>query len=180
MEKLILEGAVQGALDITTTEWADNLCGGVFDAGKERLDGPGIMGIPHLIAPGCIDMCNFGNPTTIPSKYKDRLFYEWNPNVTLMRTNREENKALGKTFAQKANVAKGKIAFIIPLRGFSMLDALNENNEPELFWDESADRAFIDGLKSELNPKIEVEELDANINDPSFSARSVDMLLNMI
>lgn len=180
MEKLILEGAIQGALDITTTEWADNLCGGVFDAGRERLDSPGMMGIPHLIAPGCIDMCNFGSPATIPSKYKDRLFYEWNPNVTLMRTNRDENRALGKIFAQKANLAKGKIAFIIPLRGFSMLDALNENNEPELFWDESADRAFIDGLKSELNPKIEVEELDANINDPSFSARSVDMLLSMI
>lgn len=180
MEKLILEGAIQGVLDITTTEWADNLCGGVFDAGRERLDSPGMMGIPHLIAPGCIDMCNFGSPATIPSKYKDRLFYEWNPNVTLMRTNRDENRALGKIFAQKANLTKGKIAFIIPLRGFSMLDALNENNEPELFWDESADRAFIDGLKSELNPKIEVEELDANINDPSFSARSVDMLLSMI
>lgn len=180
MEKLILEGAIQGVLDITTTEWADNLCGGVFDAGRERLDSPGMMGIPHLIAPGCIDMCNFGSPATIPSKYKDRLFYEWNPNVTLMRTNRDENRALGKIFAQKANLAKGKIVFIIPLRGFSMLDALNENNEPELFWDESADRAFIDGLKSELNPKIEVEELDANINDPSFSARSVEMLLSMM
>lgn len=180
MEKLILGGAIQGVLDITTTEWADNLCGGVFDAGRERLDSPGMMGIPHLIAPGCIDMCNFGSPATIPSKYKDRLFYEWNPNVTLMRTNRDENRALGKIFAQKANLAKGKIVFIIPLRGFSMLDALNENNEPELFWDESADRAFIDGLKSELNPKIEVEELDANINDPSFSARSVEMLLSMM
>lgn len=180
MEKLILEGAVQGVLDITTTEWADSLCGGVFDAGNKRLDGPGMMGIPHLIAPGCIDMCNFGKPSTIPSKYKDRLFYEWNPNVTLMRTNREENRTLGKIFALKANVAKGKIAFIIPLRGFSMLDALNENNEPQLFWDEAADRAFIDGLKSELDPKIEVEELDLNINDPSFSSRSVEMLMNMI
>ncbi|MDQ2655801.1 MAG: Tm-1-like ATP-binding domain-containing protein, partial [Bacteroidota bacterium] len=83
MEKLIEEGIIKGALDITTTEWADTLCGGVFDAGPSRLDAPGKAGVPHLIAPGCIDMCNFGNPDTIPAKYKDRLFYKWNPQVTL-------------------------------------------------------------------------------------------------
>ncbi len=180
MEKLILEGAVQGVLDITTTEWADTLCGGVFPAGEQRLEAPGKMQLPHLIAPGCIDMCNFGNPSTIPSRYKDRLFYEWNPNVTLMRTNVEENRELGKIFAQKANAAKGKTAFIIPMKGFSMLDALNENNEPELFWDESADRAFLEGLKRHLNPKIEIEEQNMNINHPDFAKRAVEKLLDMM
>jgi uncharacterized protein (UPF0261 family) len=179
MEKLIKEGAIQGALDITTTEWADTLCGGVFDAGTERLEGPGKVGIPHLIAPGCIDMCNFGDPSTLPSKYKDRLFYQWNPNVTLMRTTVEENRKLGEIFAQKANTAKGKTAFIIPLKGFSMLDSVNEDNEPQVFWDPSADKAFIEGLKSKLNPDINIEEIDANINDPNFAERAVEKFLSM-
>ncbi len=180
MEKLIKEGGIQGALDITTTEWADTLCGGVFDAGTKRLDGPGAVGIPHLIAPGCIDMCNFGNPNTIPSRYKDRLFYQWNPNVTLMRTTVAENKKLGEIFAQKANSATGKTAFIIPLKGFSMLDAVNEKNEPQVFWDPAADQAFLDGLKSNLKPGIDIAEIDANINDPVFAERAVEQFLNMM
>lgn len=180
MEKLVRECAFQGVLDLTTTEWADTVCGGVFDAGKERLDAPGKMGIPHLISPGCIDMCNFGNPATVPSRYQDRLFYQWNPNVTLMRTSREENRKMGEIFAQKANAAQGKVAFIIPLRGFSLLDALNENDEPLIFWDEAADKAFMDGLKNLLNPKIEIETVDANINDPIFAEKAVKKLLDMM
>ncbi|MFH5834164.1 Tm-1-like ATP-binding domain-containing protein [Halalkalibaculum sp. DA384] len=179
MEKLIDEGRVQGALDITTTEWADTICGGVFDAGPERLDGPGKAGIPHLIAPGCIDMCNFGNPSTIPSKYEDRLFYEWNPQVTLMRTTAEENYKIGEVFAEKANRSNGKVAFLIPLQGYSMLDSV-EDGEPQIFWDPEADQAFVDGLKSELDPGIEVARVDANINDPVFSDKAVEMLLNMM
>ncbi|MEO6497423.1 MAG: Tm-1-like ATP-binding domain-containing protein, partial [Mucilaginibacter sp.] len=143
MEKLIKDGLVKGALDITTTEWADTIGGGVFDAGSERLDGPGQAGIPHLISPGCIDMCNFGGPDTIPAKYKDRLFYKWNPNVTLMRTTAEENAEMGKIFAEKANAAKGKVAFLIPLQGYSILDSVKDG-EPQLFWDPAADKAFID------------------------------------
>ncbi len=180
MEKLIDQGDVQGALDITTTEWADTLCGGVFDAGPTRLDAPGKAGISHLIAPGCIDMCNFGNPDTIPSKYKDRLFYKWNPQVTLMRTTAEENQKLGEIFAEKANNSKGKVAFIIPLKGYSMLDSIDEKNEPQLFWDPAADKAFIEGLKSKLNPEINVIEIDANINDPVFSNKAVEVLLDMV
>ncbi|RYD85187.1 MAG: UPF0261 family protein, partial [Sphingobacteriales bacterium] len=166
MEKLVKEGLIQGALDITTTEWADTLGGGVFDAGRERLDGPGLAGIPHLISPGCIDMCNFGAPDTIPAKYKDRLFYRWNPNVTLMRTTVEENAEMGKIFAEKANVAKGKIGFLIPLQGYSMLDSVKDG-EPQLFWDPAADKAFINALKNNLKPGIPVTEIDANVNDPA-------------
>jgi uncharacterized protein (UPF0261 family) len=180
MEKLIDQGLIQGALDITTTEWADTLCGGVFDAGSSRLDAPGQVGIPHLIAPGCIDMCNFGNPDTISSKYKARLFYKWNPQVTLMRTTAEENWKLGEIFAEKANVSKGKVAFIIPLQGYSMLDSIDDKNEPQLFWDPVADKAFIDGLKSKLNPEINIIEVDANINDPIFSNKAVEVFLDMI
>lgn len=179
MEKLVEEGVVQGVLDLTTTEWADTVCGGVFDAGPTRLDAAGKVGVPHLISPGCIDMCNFGNPDTIPSKYKDRLFYKWNPQVTLMRTTPEENRKMGEVFAEKANKSKGKVAFLIPKKGYSMLDSV-KGNEPQLFWDTAADQAFIDGLKSKLKTGIKVEEIDANINDPAFSQKAVEMFLNMM
>lgn len=180
MEKLVNDGVVEAVLDITTTEWADTLCGGVFDAGTERLEGPGKVGIPHLIAPGCIDMCNFAGPSTIDSRYKNRLFYQWNPNVTLMRTTVEENRELGKIFAQKANAAKGKIAFIIPSKGFSMLDSINEKGEPQIFWDPQADQAFVEALKRNLSPKIDIEEIDANINDPIFAEKAVEKFLGMV
>jgi len=180
MESLVDEGLVNAVLDITTTEWADTICNGVFDAGKTRLDSPGKAGIPHLIVPGCIDMCNFGPRSTIPDKYKSRLFYEWNPNVTLMRTTPEENRRMGEIFAEKANAAKGPIAFLIPRRGVSILDSIDENGNPQLFWDPKADYAFIEGLKSKLQPDIVVIELDFNINDSIFADKAVEMLLEML
>lgn len=180
MEKLVSDGVIEAVLDLTTTEWADTVCGGVFDAGNDRLEAPGKMGIPHLIAPGCIDMCNFGSPETIDPKYKNRLFYQWNPNVTLMRTTMDENRQLGKTFAQKANAAKGKVAFIIPTKGYSMLNSINEQGEPQLFWNPKANQAFLDALKSNLSPEIDIEEIDANINDPIFAEKAVEKFLEMI
>lgn len=180
MEKLVNDGVIEAVLDITTTEWADTLCGGVFDAGIERLEAPGKVGIPHLIAPGCIDMCNFGSPSTINSQYKNRLFYQWNPNVTLMRTTVEENRKLGEIFAEKANASRGKIAFIIPTKGFSMLDSINEKGEPQIFWDPEADQAFVEALKNNLSSKIDIEEIDVNINDPIFAEKAVEMFLGMV
>lgn len=180
MEKLVKEGFIDAVLDLTTTEWADTLCGGVFDAGTSRLDAPGIAGIPHLIAPGCIDMCNFGSPETVPPRYNDRLFYQWNPNVTLMRTTPEENRQMGEIFAQKANTAKGETRFIIPMKGYSMLDSVNEKQEPQVFWDPAADQSFVDALKGSLDPSIRVIEVDANINDVVYAERAVAELLKMI
>ena len=177
MESLVREGLVDAVLDITTTEWADTICGGVFDAGPERLSAPGEMGLPHLIVPGCVDMANFGGPDTVPQKYKDagRTFYEWNPSVTLMRTNAEENAEMGRIFAEKANAAKGPVAFLIPLRGVSILDG-----DGELFCDREADQAMFDAIKAGLREGIEVVELDANINDPEFAAKAVEMMLALI
>lgn len=179
MESLVEDDLVSGVLDITTTEWADTLCGGVFDAGKARLDMPGRKGVPHLIVPGCIDMVNWGAPETIPEKYEGRLFYQWNPSVTLMRTTKEENFELGKIFAEKANSAQGPVAFLIPLKGFSILDSEIEG-KPQLFWDPQADRAFIDGLQSKLDRSIEVTLLESNINDALFSEKAVEMLLGLM
>src|ERR1700730_18594468 len=177
METLVADGLVEAVLDITTTEWADELCQGIFSAGPERLDAPGQRGIPHLIVPGCVDMANFGAPSTVPEKYRQakRLFYEWNPSVTLMRTNVEENRRMGEIFAQKANAAKGPVAFLIPLNGVSMLDGNGQQ-----FCDREADRAMFDAIKANLKPGIPVVELDLNINDPPFAARAVEMMLELI
>ncbi len=177
MENLVREGLVDAVLDITTTELADTVCGGIFDAGPERLDAPGEMGIPHLIVPGCVDMANFGGMESVPGKYKEakRVFYEWSPSVTLMRTNREENEKMGKAFAEKANAAKGPVAFLIPLRGVSILDG---DGEP--FCDREADMALFNAIKSNLKKGITYLELDSNINDPEFSDRAVEMMLELI
>jgi uncharacterized protein (UPF0261 family) len=177
MESLVSEGLVDAVLDITTTEWADTVCGGIFDAGPERLSAPGKMGIPHLIVPGCVDMVNFGAPDTVPKKYKEagRKFYEWNPSVTLMRTNVEDNKKMGKIFAEKANAAKGPVAFLIPLRGVSILDG---EGQPFCNWE--ADRAMFDEIKANLKKGIPLVEMDNNINDPEFSARAVEIMLDLI
>jgi uncharacterized protein (UPF0261 family) len=177
MESLVDEGLVDAVLDITTTEWADTVAGGVFDAGPDRLSAPGRRGIPHLIVPGCVDMVNFGAVATIPQKYKDakRKFYEWNPSVTLMRTNVEENKQIGKVFAEKANAAKGPVAFLIPLRGVSILDG-----DGQQFCDRVADAAMFDAIKANLKKDIAVVEMDNNINDAEFSAKAVGMMLELI
>lgn len=177
METLVDDGMVDAVLDITTTEWADELCGGVFSAGPDRLSAAGRRGVPQLIVPGCIDMVNFGGPETVPTQYKDtgRTFYEWNPSVTLMRTNANENRELGRIFAHKANAATGPVAFLLPLRGVSILDG-----DGQLFCDREADAAFFGALKENLRPGIRVEELDSNINDPSFSARAAALLLELI
>jgi uncharacterized protein (UPF0261 family) len=177
MESLVKEGLVDAVLDITTTELADTVCGGVFDAGPARLDSAGQMGIPHLIVPGCVDMANFGSMDTVPEKYKKakRIFYEWNPSVTLMRTNKEENQKMGKVFAEKANAAKGPVAFLIPLRGVSILDG---DGQP--FCDREADRAMFETIKAHVKEGIQVMEMDRNINDPEFSAKAVEMILDLI
>jgi len=135
------------------------------------------MGIPHLIVPGCVDMANFGAPDTVPAKYREanRTFYQWNPSVTLMRTNNEENEKMGKVFAEKANAAKGLVAFLIPLRGVSILDG---DGQP--FCDREADRAMFDAIKANVRAGIPVIEMDNNINDPEFSAKAVEMILYLI
>lgn len=176
MEGLVEDGLIEGVLDITTTEWADEICdGAVFSAGPTRLDAPGKVGVPHLIVPGCVDMANYGAPATVPEKYRDRLLYEWNPSVTLMRTTPEENRTMGKIFAEKANLAKGPVAFLLPLKGVSILDS-----EGQPFWWPEADQAMFNAIKENVKPGIRVEEIDANINDPAFAARAVELFKELL
>jgi uncharacterized protein (UPF0261 family) len=175
MECLIEEGHIAAALDVTTTEWADELAGGVLSAGPTRLSAASARGLPQVIAPGCLDMVNFWARETVPAKYDGRLFYEWNPNVTLMRTTPEENAELGRILAEKANASSGKVAFYLPLRGVSQLDAPGKE-----FWWPEADRALFDAIKSHLRPDFPVYELDCNINDAAFAEAVTGRLLEYL
>ncbi|MFT5468732.1 MAG: hypothetical protein ACI8UO_003844 [Verrucomicrobiales bacterium] len=177
MESLADQQLLAGVLDITTTEWADEICGGILSAGPGRLSAPGRNGIPHLVAPGCIDMANFGPIDSVPAEFREsgRQLYEWNPAITLMRTNIEENRRMGEIFAEKLNAATGPVAVLLPLGGVSILDA-----EGERFCDREADQAMFDALKSNLRSEIPVEEIDANINDPEFAVRATELMLELI
>lgn len=175
MEALIDDGHVTGVLDMTTTEWADELCGGVLSAGPHRLEAAARAGIPQVVVPGCIDMCNFWARDTVPEKYRERTFYQWNPNVTLMRTTPEENARLGEVFAEKLNSATGPVAVYVPLNGYSEIDLVGKPfHLPE------ANRAFVDALRANLRPGIEIVEVDADINDERFSSTTVAALLAML
>jgi len=175
MEELIREGVLKGVIDITTTEWADELVGGIRGAGPHRLEAAGEVGIPQLIGPGALDMVNFGPRDTVPVKFEGRKFYIHTPLVTLMRTTVAENRRLGEIIAGKLNQAKGKTLLIIPLRGFSTID---EKDGP--FFDPEADRSFVEGLMDHIRKDIEVLELDCHINDDRFAEEAAKQFTQMM
>jgi len=176
MEKLIGNAYFEGVLDLTTTELADEVCGGVLSAGPDRVKAAPNAAIRVVIAPGCVDMANFFGKDTMPEKYKNRNLYEWNPNITLMRTNIEENIKIGQMIATAANLAKkGKVAVILPLKGVSMLDS---KGNP--FWDQDVDQACYNAIKDNLRSDITVVEIDCNINDQEFSDKATELLEEMI
>jgi uncharacterized protein (UPF0261 family) len=172
MESLVEAGLIAGVLDITTTEWADELVGGVLAAGPARLEAAAKRGVPAVVAPGCIDMVNFWAPETVPEKFRGRRFYPHNPNVTLMRTDVEENRRLGEIIAGKLNASVGPVTVVVPLRGVSMIDAPGKP-----FWWPEADAAFLESLRARLRPDIPLVTLDVNINDPPFAERCARTLL---
>lgn len=175
MEGLIGAGYFSACLDMTTTELADYVCGGVFDAGPERCLAAARASIPAVLVPGCVDMANFGGIETVPERYRDRRLYRWNPNVTLLRTNVEENRRIGEMLAAAANASTGPVAVLIPRGGVSMLDSAGQE-----FWDPEADDACFQVLRSTLRPDILLEEMDANINDPAFADRAADLLMELL
>jgi uncharacterized protein (UPF0261 family) len=175
MEGLIADGHIIASLDITTTELADEVCGGVLSAGSERCLAASRAGIPAVLVPGCVDMANFWAMDTIPEKYKSRRLYQWNPNITLLRTNIEENKRIGEMIAVAANAATAPVAILIPLQGVSQLDSPGG-----AFWDPQADQACFEAIKSNLRPGIPVIEMDNNVNDSEFADRAAQTLLDML
>ncbi len=175
MESLIETGMVAGVLDITTTEWADELVGGILGAGPTRLEAAAKHGIPAIVTPGCLDMVNFGGPETVPAKFNGRNFYQHNPQVTLMRTNAEECAKLGQIIAEKLNLSTAPVTLLLPLKAISVISA------PGLkFHDPSADNILFSTLKSSLCKNIKVIELDCAINDPAFAESCARELLSNI
>jgi uncharacterized protein (UPF0261 family) len=175
MEELIADGYITANIDLTTTELADEVCGGVLSAGPDRMMAAARSGVPYVLAPGCVDMANFHARADVAQKYQSRLLYEWNPNVTLLRTNVDENRAIGEMIARAANASTGPVAVLIPLRGVSQLDSPGG-----AFWDPEADVACFKAIKENLVPDIPFIEMDNNINDPEFAEEAVDLLLEML
>jgi uncharacterized protein (UPF0261 family) len=175
MESLIETGLIAGVLDITTTEWADELVGGFLGAGPTRLEAAARNGIPAVVAPGCLDMVNFYGPESVPQKFSGRNFYQHNPQVTLMRTTPEENAQLGKILADKLNLSKGPVSVLLPMKGISVISAAGQK-----FHDPTADEALFKNLKTSLRNDIEVIEMDCNINDEQFAAACANQLLSYL
>jgi uncharacterized protein (UPF0261 family) len=166
---------VAGVLDITTTEWADEVVGGFLAAGPTRLEAAARHGVPAIVVPGCLDMVNFYGPESVPDKFKGRNFYAHNPQVTLMRTTPEECARIGKIMAEKLNASTGPVTVLIPRRAISVISAPGQK-----FHDPVADKALFDNLISGLRPGIEVVERDCAINDAAFAETCAQTLLKLI
>ena len=175
MESLIESGMISGVLDVTTTEWADELVGGVLGAGPDRLSAAGKTGTPAIVTPGCLDMVNFGEPASVPAKFAGRVFYKHNPQVTLMRTNAAECAELGRILAEKVNAYSGPATVLLPLKAISIISA-----EGQPFHDAAADAALFDAIRQHLKPGIPLVELDCEINAPEFATACVEALLQMM
>jgi uncharacterized protein (UPF0261 family) len=174
MESLIGEGLIAGVLDVTTTELADEHVGGFLSAGPNRLTAAGKAGIPQVVSTGALDMANFYAPESVPAKFKDRLFYKHNANVTLMRTTPDENACIGASIAHKLSAAKGPVAILLPARGVSAID-----KEGQPFDDPVARKALHDAIRSGVHG-IPVTELDLHINDPEFANAAANKLLELM
>ena len=175
MEELIRAGFVAGVLDLTTTELADELAGGVLTAGPNRLEAAGETGVPQVVSLGALDMVNFGARETIPSKYAERKLYPHNPLVTLMRTTREENAELGRIIAAKLSKAKGPTVLMIPKKGVSAIDM---DGKP--FYDPEADEALFTALRTNVTPNVTLVEMDADINSDAFATEAANRLLALV
>jgi uncharacterized protein (UPF0261 family) len=171
MEALMKGGFITASLDVTTTELADDLVGGVLSAGPDRLEAAGELGIPQVVSLGALDMVNFGPIETVPEQFRGRNLYRHNPTITLMRTTPEECAELGRRIARKLNAAKGPTALFVPLRGISMIAV-----EGQVFHDPAADEALFGALRESLDPGVEAHWLDLDVNDEQFALAMADRL----
>lgn len=176
MEALIDQGFIKGVLDLTTTEWCDEVVGGVLNAGPDRLTAAGKNGIPQVVSVGALDMVNFGPMDTVPAQFKDRNLYKHNPTVTLMRTTADELKSIGHEIATRLTDATGKTTLMLPLKGVSMIDV-----EGQPFYDAEADKVLFDTLRTELaDSNVEIVELDTDINDKEFAVAAAKKLISLL
>jgi len=175
MEALARGGFLAGVLDVTTTELADELVGGVLSAGPDRLEAAGSVGLPQVVSLGALDMVNFGPRESVPPQFESRNLYVHNPTVTLMRTTPDECAELGRQIGRKLSAASGPTVLFVPLKGVSMIAV-----EGQPFHDAAADEALVGGLHETLSSSVEVHELDTDINDPAFADAMADRLHELI
>lgn len=175
MEELINAGYIKGVADITTTELADELVGGIFTAGPGRLKAAGAAGIPQVVSVGALDMVNFGPPETVPAQFKERIFYQHNPTTTLMRTTVSENYALGQILAGKLNEGTAPTIVVFPKAGVSLLDTAGKPFEGR-----EERQALYEGIKQHLRADIPLLELDHDINHPAVADVIAERLLQLI
>lgn len=174
LEQLIAEGVVDAVVDLTPTELADELVGGHRSAGPDRLSAAGRLGLPQVLSLGGLDVVNFGAVESIPPHFRGRQLYGHASSSTLMRTNVRESAAIGRLLAEKLNESHGPGAVYAPLQGLS---SLGRAGNP--FHDPAADRALIDGVRAHLDPRFDLIEIDAHINDASFAAALANRLDQM-
>jgi uncharacterized protein (UPF0261 family) len=176
MEGLIADGYFAGVVDITTTEWCDEVVGGVLTAGPDRLGAAARKGLPQVVSVGALDMVNFGGIETVPEKFRERTLYKHNATVTLMRTTPDECAAIARRIAEKLNDARGPVVLMLPLKGVSAIDA-----EGKPFADPEADRVLFETLRTHATaPHIRIVEVDAHINDPAFAEAITAQMLALL
>ncbi len=176
MEALIGAGFIAGSLDVTTTEFCDLVAGGVLVAVPERLESAGRLGIPQVVSLGALDMVNFGPLETVPEQYRGRNLYVHNPTITLMRTTPDECREIGRIIADKLNAATGPTVLFMPLGGVSAIAT-----EGQVFHDADADRALFDTIRANVDPaKVEVHEIETDVNDPAFALAMANRLHELI
>jgi uncharacterized protein (UPF0261 family) len=176
MENLVRGGFLAGVLDVTTTELADELVGGVLSAGPDRLEAAGALGVPQVVSLGALDMVNFGPIETVPDKFRGRNIYKHNATVTLMRTTPSECAGLGAMIARKLNQANGKTTLFVPLRGVSMIATAGQP-----FYDPEADAALFGALRDHIDKdRVMLREMDMDVNDPHFAQAMAEALLAML
>jgi uncharacterized protein (UPF0261 family) len=177
MERMIDDGLINGVIDYTVSELTDDLLGGVFGAGRHRLEAASRQGIPQVVIPGAIEVLNFGPRNSVPAKYDrpERKIIVHNPNVCAARINKEESVQLGKLFAQKLNAAKGLTSVILPLKGMDKYE-----QPPDGPWiDPEADGALFDAIRANLRPDIRLIEIEANINDQQFADATYEEFMRL-
>jgi uncharacterized protein (UPF0261 family) len=171
MEKLVESGLINGVLDITTTEVADEVVGGIFKAGPERFDAILARGVPYVLSLGAMDMVNFGARATVPPQFEGHKLHAHNAQITLMRTTPEENRQCARWIAAKINRSRAPLILLIPEKGVSLLDAPGQP-----FYDPEADRALFEELEASVrtNDQRQIRRLPYHINDPEFAQALLD------
>jgi uncharacterized protein (UPF0261 family) len=174
MEELAETGHFVGVIDFTTNETFDPMTGGIHDGGPDRLKRIGLLGLPQVVVPGCIDFCVF-HAGAIPLALQDRPVYDHNPEYTLVRASRAEMVALGNLFAERLNLARGPVIIAVPTQGLSI-----PNNPAGPFWDPEADAAFLETLKKGIRNDIPIHLYERHVNDPRFGIEVADLFIDLM